>query len=73
MKEDQRQQVTLCGRDWLGIIALSFTTLAGVFAAYSRHDRLLSEVAVSQTLHAERLNRRESKIDLLERDLRVQK
>tara|TARA_R100000655_G_scaffold28617_2_gene58116 strand:+ start:316 stop:537 length:222 start_codon:yes stop_codon:yes gene_type:complete len=70
VKIENKQNVALCGRDWLGIISLALTLMAGFFAAYSRHDRLLSEVSVSQTLHSERLNRLENKIDMLERDLR---
>tara|TARA_R110002020_G_scaffold44446_5_gene128195 strand:+ start:2095 stop:2313 length:219 start_codon:yes stop_codon:yes gene_type:complete len=71
VKIESKQNVSLCGRDWLGIISLAITVMAGTFAAYSRHDRLLSEVSVSQTLHSERLNRLENKIDMLERDLRI--
>ena len=37
--------------------------------AYQRHDRLLSEIAVSQQLQGERINRLENKLDALERDL----
>ena len=52
--------VQLASRDWVGLLAV----------AYSRHDRMLSEISVSQQLQGERINRLEGKIDQMERDLR---
>lgn len=62
--------VQLASRDWVGLLALSVTIITAFFAAYSRHDRMLSEISVSQQLQGERINRLEGKIDQMERDLR---
>ena len=62
--------VQLASRDWVGLLAVAVTIMGAFFAAYSRHDRMLSEVSVSQQLQGERINRLEGKIDQMERDLR---
>jgi hypothetical protein len=51
-------------------LAVAVTIMGAFFAAYSRHDRMLSEISVSQQLQGERINRLEGKIDQMERDLR---
>ena len=64
------ESVQLSSKDWVGLLALSMTIISAFFMAYQRHDRLLSEIAVSQQLQGERINRLENKLDALERDLR---
>jgi len=49
---------------------VAVTIIGAVFAAYSRHDRMLSEVSVIQRLQGERIERLEIQLDQLERDLR---
>ena len=73
MKKDptpQPETVQLASRDWVGLLAVAVTIIGVFFAAYSRHDRMLSEISVSQQLQGERINRLEGKLDQLERDLR---
>ena len=73
MKKDpspQPETVQLASRDWVGLLAVAVPVIGAFFAAYSRHDRMLSEISVSQQLQGERINRLEGKLDQLERDLR---
>lgn len=64
------ESVQLSSKDWVGLLAISVTIISAFFMAYQRHDRLLSEIAISQQLQGERINRLENKLDALERDLR---
>ena len=64
------ESVQLSSKDWVGLLAISVTVISTFFMAYQRHDRLLSEIAISQKLQGERINRLENKLDSLERDLR---
>ena len=73
MNKDNKPQpeiVQLASKDWVGLLAIAVTIIGAFFAAYSRHDRMLSEISISQQLQGERINRLEGKIDQMERDLR---
>ena len=67
---DKPETVQLAVRDWIGVLAVAVTIIGAVFAAYSRHDRMLSEVSVIKRLQGERIERLEIQLDQLERDLR---
>jgi len=65
MTRDHRNPrvVYLAGRDWLGILTISFTLLVLIITAYLRHDRLIVEVLTRQQTITERLERMETQMD----------
>ena len=66
MTKDSGQTVRLSGRDWAGLATLAVVVLGSITTQYLRHDRLLTEVLIRQTLMAERVEQVERAVERLE-------
>jgi hypothetical protein len=53
----------LSARDWIAIVGITITVLAGVLAAFIHHDRLLMRVVTQQEMMSDRLHKIEGKLE----------
>jgi hypothetical protein len=61
--EKTQTTVRLSARDWIAIVGITITVLAGVLAAFIHHDRLLMRVVTQQEMMSDRLHKIESKLE----------
>jgi len=61
--EKTQTTVRLSARDWIAIVGITITVLAGVLAAFIHHDRLLMRVVTQQEMMSERLHKIEGKLE----------
>jgi|688.fasta_scaffold398957_4 hypothetical protein len=61
--EKTQTTVRLSARDWIAIVGITITVLAGVLAAFIHHDRLLMRVVTQQEMMSDRLHKIEGKLE----------